>query len=197
MEAQEMQEQLDKALERAEKAGEHHAFPAWTKKLSLSTAVIAVCTAMSSMVAGHLSGEALMEKNEATQLQAKASDQWAYYQAKGLKSLIFNVRSDIAAGHSSALAKEYSDKVRHYDEEQGKIKDTADGIEKEILRHNTAADRCSKYEPPLTIAEALFQVAIALSAMAVLTWRKPLWFAALAISGLAFVFMFKGFLYFF
>jgi len=40
--------------------------------------------------------------------QAKASDQWAYYQAKGIKGLISKGMADVLAGHNSDLAAHYA-----------------------------------------------------------------------------------------
>ncbi len=53
----------------------------WTLYLAISTAFMAVFAAIAGLIAGHYSNEALIE-------QIKASDQWAYYQAKGIKAEI-------------------------------------------------------------------------------------------------------------
>jgi len=60
-------------LEEAEKAREK-----WVLLVALSTAILAVFAAVCSLMAGHHANEALIE-------QIQASDQWAYYQAKGSK----------------------------------------------------------------------------------------------------------------
>ena len=54
----------------------------WSFYIAISTALIAVLAAISSLIAGHHSNEALIE-------QIKASDQWAFYQAKGIKTTSF------------------------------------------------------------------------------------------------------------
>jgi Domain of unknown function (DUF4337) len=56
----------------------------WSLYLAISTAFMAVLAAIAGLMAGHYSNEALIE-------QIKASDQWAYYQAKGIKSDIISV----------------------------------------------------------------------------------------------------------
>lgn len=53
----------------------------WLLYLAISTAFMAVLAAIAGLMAGHYSNEALIE-------QIKASDQWAYYQAKGIKAEI-------------------------------------------------------------------------------------------------------------
>src|ERR1700751_2927594 len=59
----------------------------WSFYIAISTALIAVLAAISSLLAGHHSNEALIE-------QIKASDQWAFYQAKGIKAYIASLNSN-------------------------------------------------------------------------------------------------------
>src|SRR5450759_2041509 len=56
--------------------------------ISLTTAILAALAAIASLRAGATVNEALVLKTEATRLQAEASDQWAYYQAKGIKAAV-------------------------------------------------------------------------------------------------------------
>src|SRR5579872_2700705 len=55
------------------------------RPIALSTAILAVFAAIAALRAGGTANEALILKTEATRLQAEASDQWNYYQAKGIK----------------------------------------------------------------------------------------------------------------
>src|SRR6266576_6850227 len=56
------------------------------RNIALSTALLAACGAIAALQAGGTVNEALVLKTEAGRLQAEASDQWAYYQAKGIKA---------------------------------------------------------------------------------------------------------------
>src|SRR4051812_39369580 len=102
IETGELQEKLNEALERAEEAGEERASPKWTLQLSLSTAIVAVMAAIASLQAGSFANRAMLAKNEAVLNQAQVSDEWAYYQAKGIKSVIYQ-----AQGNNPAEAKRY------------------------------------------------------------------------------------------
>ncbi len=51
----------------------------WSMGVAISTAFMAAFAAVSSLMAGHQSNEALIT-------QVKASDQWSYYNAKGIKA---------------------------------------------------------------------------------------------------------------
>src|SRR4030088_11971 len=56
--------------------------------ISLTTAILAALAAIASLKAGATVNEALVLKTDATSLLAQASDQWAYYQAKGIKGAV-------------------------------------------------------------------------------------------------------------
>src|SRR5713226_3747516 len=86
LETSELKEKLEESIERVE-AGEARA--RWIVYLSFSTALIAVLAAIAALESGTYSNEALLLKNEALLAQTKASDQWAYYQAKSVKGTIY------------------------------------------------------------------------------------------------------------
>src|SRR5256714_11603993 len=56
----------------------------WSFYVAISTALMADFAPISSLMAGHHSNEALIE-------QIKTSDQWNYYQAKGIKAEIISI----------------------------------------------------------------------------------------------------------
>src|SRR6516225_3154669 len=101
------------------------------RRVALTTAVLAAFAAVASLQAGATVNEALVLKTEATRLQAEASDQWAFYQAKGIKA----ATADAARTSWLAIAKEppaeYGEKVKRYAEEQAEIQKKANELEKE------------------------------------------------------------------
>src|SRR5216117_2971947 len=58
------------------------------RNIALTTAVLAALGAVAALRAGGTVNEALVLKTEAGRLQSEASDQWAYYQAKGIKAAV-------------------------------------------------------------------------------------------------------------
>jgi Domain of unknown function (DUF4337) len=152
-----------------EKAKEHET--GWSMYVAISTAVVAVLAALAGLMAGHHSNEALIE-------QIKASDQWAYYQAKGIKAeikaLTVNGNADMAAAGK-------------YKKEQEAIKEIADEHEKSSEAHLS-------HHVLLARSVTLFQVAIAVSAIAILTRKKLLWFTGLLFSATGIVFFVLGIL---
>src|SRR5215831_17274628 len=89
----ELKERIDEGVEKALEEGA--GAPRWTLYLSLSTAIIAVFAAIASLESGANSNDAILEKNEAVLSQSKASDQWSYYQAKGVKAAVANAEADL------------------------------------------------------------------------------------------------------
>ena len=151
----------------------------WITLVALSTAIIAVFAAICGLIGNHHANEAML-------LQIKSSDQWNYYQAKGIKyegvvntlSLLHAMNKEDTALQSkmTGLAK---DKEKIMKEAQKFQEDS----EQEMRQHLVFA-----------YAITIFQVAIAISAVVILTRKKGLWYACLFLVALGIYFMTKGFL---
>ncbi len=136
----------------------------WTLFVAISTALMAVFAALGSLFAGHHSNEALID-------QIKASDQWAFYQAKSIKAEIRQLLPP------SANTKSQEDTNK----EELAIKKVAEEDEQSSeghLQRHIILSRCV----------TLLQVAIAISAISIITRRRFMWYAgmALALAGVCF-----------
>lgn len=162
----------------------------WTMYLALSTAFMAVLAAFAGLLAGHHANEALVER-------MKASDQWNFYQAKNLKQEIA-VNTDmilkaVGAGKAGQTAAATAPEVDHskdiarYEKEKAEIKKQAE--ENEAVSEAHLAKHV-----PLARAVTAFQIAIAISAISVLTRRKNLWYAGLALTAIGIFFLIVGIL---
>jgi hypothetical protein len=154
---------------------------AFLRTIALTTAVLAALAAIASLRAGATVNEALVKKTEATRLQAEASDQWAYYQAKGLKAAV----QEATAASWQAAGKEappgIAEKVARYGEEQKEIEAKAREKEKERDQASAEADHLLHEHHGFANAVALFQVSIALGAVAALTRNKLVWLGSLVV----------------
>lgn len=151
------------------------------RAIALTTALLAACAAIAALRAGATVNEALVLKTEATRLQAEASDQWAYYQAKGVKTAVQEAirASWQAAGKEPPEAA--AEKAKRYAEEQEKIAEKAKELEKERDAKSKEADHLLHAHHRFANAVALLQVAIALGAVAALTRMRPVWWSSLAV----------------
>lgn len=148
----------EKALESREK---------WISRVALSAAVLAVLAALASMLAGHHANEAIIE-------QLKASDQWAYYQSKGIKAGVLGTKVDLFNALGKAPSEADANKLEAYKKEQEEIKEKADELQSSGARHLQLHNILSR-------GVTCFQIGIALSAIAVLTRRKLLWIGSLLL----------------
>lgn len=170
--SEEIEEKLEEAREERREKSER-----WTMYLAISTALFAVFAALGSLFAGHHSNEALIS-------QIKASDTWSYYQAKGIKSQITSLREELLSG-KEGNSPELKSKLDQYKKEQDDLRIEAKKAEEESELH---LDRHVTLARSVTI----FQISIAISAIAMLTRRKFLWYGSVIFSLLGLVLFIIG-----
>src|SRR5450631_4864982 len=90
---------------------------AFLRGIALSTALLAACAAIASLRAGATVNEALVLKTEATRLQAEASDQWAYYQAKGLKAAVQEASASAWLATGKEAPARFAEEQKRYKDE--------------------------------------------------------------------------------
>ena len=170
--------ETDKLHESIQEELEHEG-GTFLKRIALTTAILAALAAISSLKAGATVNEALVLKTEAARLQAEASDQWSYYQAKGVKAAVqeSSRTSWLAIGKEPPA--EYAERQKKYGEEQAEIQAKAKELEKERDAKSAEADHLLHHHHGFAHAVAVFQVAIALGAVAALTKSRPVWLGSL------------------
>jgi hypothetical protein len=154
---------------RAEHGGEK-----WISWVALSTAILAVLAA----IAGLLSG---MHANEAMMSQIESSDQWAYYQAKGIKAAVLDAKMSL----SGAANEEDKTKAERYQEEQKEIQTEANE------KQNDAKSNFHQHEI-LARGVTMFQIAIAIAAISALTKKPRFWIVSLVFGLAGCVFLVLG-----
>jgi ABC-type multidrug transport system fused ATPase/permease subunit len=184
-------EKLNEAIhEEMEKEGGR-----FLKQIALTTAILAVFAAVAALKAGSTVNEALVLKTESTRLQAQASDQWAYYQAKGLKAAVQEASKTSWEAIGKPAPQQFSDKAARYLEEQVEIKKHAEELEKARDEKSSEADHLLHKHHRFADTVALFQVSIALGAIAALSRSRALWIGSMVVglSGIVlFVISFLG-----
>lgn len=168
----------------------------WLNYLALTTVILAVCATLSTFKGGGFSTRSVIA-------QAQASDQWAYYQAKGIKGNLYDVERErlqfeleqlpataSQREHYQQQLKKLGDKVARYSAERKDIEKMARQLEVE----RDAAQRQGK---PFGVAVIFLQVAILISSIAGLFKRKLIWLAALPVGLLGLVYFADGFFLFF
>ncbi|HZP64695.1 MAG TPA: DUF4337 domain-containing protein [Rudaea sp.] len=145
------------------------------RTIALTTALFAALAAIASLEAGGTVNEALALKTEATELQARASDEWTYYQAKGLKATIIDAEKNVWSAAEKPQPPDLDAKAARYADDQAKSKEKAEELEHERDEKIKEADALMHRHHFYAEAVALLQVAIALGAVAALTRKRLAW----------------------
>ena len=167
-------ERLKETMEAAEEKKER-----WTLYVALSTAIIAVLAAIAGLYGNHHANEAMLE-------QLKASDKWAYYQSISIKSEIATSTAQVYAALDKPLPKGMDEKMKGYEKDKATIKEDAETEEKSSEAH-------MREHIVLSRSVTIFQVAIAISAIAILTRKKLMWYVSMLLAALGCVFLVMGF----
>lgn len=147
----------------------HHASGAWDKGVAGTMAIIAAAIAVVTVLAQHLNSEQLL-------LQQRASDQWAFYQAKSIRRFISQATHDTltqAKADPAAVAK-YAQEAQRYTSEGAEIQKEARALEDESHLRGRQSLRAH-------FGEVFLEIAIVFSSLAILAKRRYL-FAAGAVS---------------
>jgi hypothetical protein len=162
-----------------------HEGSTFLKRIALTTALFAALAAIAALRAGATVNHALVLKTEATRLQAEASDQWAYYQAKGIKAAVNEASRTSWLAIAKEPPPEYAANQKKYADEQTEIQKKAQELEKERDAKSTEADELLHRHHGFANAVALFQVSIALGAVAALTKSRPVWYGSMLLGAIA------------
>jgi len=156
-------------MSEAEELQEHaeHAKNPFDKRVAATMAIIAAALAIVSVLGHIMTTEELLN-------QQKASDQWAYYQAKSIRRYQSEVARDLfAAMKLSDKSKEYTDNASKYRNDDEEIQKQAEELEKESHRHGQQALGAH-------FGEVFLEFSIVLASLAILAKRAVLWYGAMA-----------------
>ena len=176
-------EEPEVPLEAVQEHIEHHAHMSkerWVSAVALSTAILAALAAIASLLAGDHANEGMLS-------QIKASNQWNYYQAKGIKAGQLASRIAVLRAVDKPVSPADEAKLLSYSDEQAKIK-----TEAEDLEH--AAESNIRIHVTLARAVTLFQISIAIGAISVLTKLRTFWAVSLAFGAGGVIFLIQGIL---
>jgi hypothetical protein len=166
--------------------------------VALSTAIIAVVAAISTMYLGKFSSRTIMAQSQET-------DQWAFYQAKSIKAHTFSLQKERMELDMMAQGKALPVDVAQ------KYRDAIAGYEKTVKRYDTEKEEIKKKAEELAAQKTLsqerggnfgyglifLQIAVMLSSISAITKKPPLWYLGLFSAAVGTVFALNGFYLFF
>ncbi len=167
---------------------------AWTKYVSLSMICLAVLAAIGTQRGAGYSSATMKQLNEATFNQAEASDQWAFYQAKGIKQSIYEQerdRLDTVGNPDPKVLASVTGRIDRYENEKKQISADAKKLEAKRDEARSAATLAADLAREMGLATTVFQIAIALGGVCLVVKKRWLWYVSMGTGTLAAAQMFK------
>jgi hypothetical protein len=168
-----MSDELSELRENAEHGRENPSLA----PISVTMAILAVCVAIVSLMGHRSHTEELMMQNRAT-------DQWAYYQAKNIRQHNYQMTLDLLSliefkdkEQANKVSEKYQNEAQRYTKEESEIEEQAKDFENESAHAQRKADR---YD----LGEVFLEIALVISSLALLTRKQIFWFLGI-ISGVA------------
>ena len=165
----------DPALEAREHAehAEHaaHENDPFVSRVSITIALLAVIATITGSLETLEDGSAIISAQEAVLAQDKATDQWSYFQAKGIKAEGYT----LAADQGGPKAEAYAKKAKDEQAKQDKAYDEAKGLEKEREAAIKVSQSHEHRHHRLALAATLLEMGIAISTIAIITRKRWPW----------------------
>ena len=169
-----------------------HGGDSFTGRVAVLTAILSTIGAIFGYMGGHAQNAALLFKNEAAIQKTAASNQWNYYQAKSNKQNLAELSVTLTTGEAQQKFKE---SIERYKREKEEIKLEADKLELSAKESDHKSSEEMHVHERWALATTLLQIAIALSAIALLTRKRWLLGAVFGASGLGIVAGIMGYLH--
>jgi hypothetical protein len=157
----------------------------YTLPVSLTISILAVLVAGATLLGHRAHTEELL-------LQSKATDQWAYFQAKNIRLHEMQGIVDLLTALAPQERKEtleardkYVKEIERYDSDKDDISEKAKEFEKERDLLSRRADRFDG-------GEALLEVGLVICSITLLTKRREFWVAGILVGALGVVMALTG-----
>jgi hypothetical protein len=166
---------------------EHEPHHPLTIPVSVTISILAVLGAIVTLL-GHRS------HTEELLLQAKASDQWNYYQAKDIRLHEMDAVADMLGAlaphereETSAVREKYVKEVERYTEDKKEIRKKSEELESERDLISHRADR-------FDAGEVFLEMGLVICSITLLTKKRFFWFSGIAIGAVGVVLAITGLL---
>lgn len=158
---------------RAEQAGER-----WVLGVALSSAILAALAALASLQAGHSSNEAMIS-------QIETANTWSHFQSKSVKESQLKSKADILEALGKAPSEGDKAKLLEYQKDKEALQTKAEEFQNEAHHH-------LRLHHALSRSVTMFQIAIAIGAISVLTRRRKFWLVSLAFGLIGLFFLIQS-----
>ena len=178
-----MSDELSELKETAERGKESKVLA----PVSLTMAVLAVLVATVSL-SGHRS------HTEEILMQTRATDQWAYYQAKNMRRNNLEALDEVLTAMDTTkservaeVRKHFHEEIEKYREQQAEIQNEAHSLEAEVER---ATHRANRFD----LGEVFLEIALVVTSITLLTEKRGYWYFGMVLAVVGIVSAASGFL---
>jgi hypothetical protein len=163
----------------------------WTQWVALTTTILAVCAAISSLKGGGYSSKVQLAT-------ARENDHWAQYQSKSIKENLLAVEQSLlevqaleartpeAKEAIAARVVKLEADVARYETEKGQLKADAEALQRDEASYQRQGGAFG-------LAIMLLQIAIMMSSVGALIKRPIMWVIGLGFGAIGLVYMLNGF----
>jgi hypothetical protein len=166
----------------------------WLNYLALTTVILAVCATLSTFKGGSFSTRSVMS-------QTQASNQWSYYQAKSVKTYLYEIQKEMLELElqegktlSPAAIESHTEKIAAYGGRIVRYNAEKAEIEKEAKRLEAIRDDAQRHAQIFGVAVIFLQIAILLSSIAALLKKKLVWYLGVLVGIAGVSYFANGFL---
>lgn len=163
-------DELEELQESAEKAAHQPSMA----PVSLTMAILAVLVAVVTLLSHRAHTEEVV-------LQNKASDQWAYYQAKNIRRHTDEIFADLAsivatsdAQNAAKLREKYQSEAEKYRDQQKDIDSEARKLGEETNHERRRADR-------FDLGEVFLEIGLVVTSITLLSGRRWFWYSGMVL----------------
>lgn len=169
----------------------------WMNYLALSTVIFAVCATLSTFKGGGFSTKSIMS-------QSQASDQWALYQSKSIKSYLYQMQAEkleldlasLPAPSQQHLSDQYRQAINDYRSKVDKYNQEKEQLQTKAKVLEANRDEAQVHAHAFGLAVIYLQISILLSSIAGLLKKKLVWILGVFCGGLGLIYFADGFLVF-
>ena len=140
---------------------------------AVTAAVLAVLAAIGSLLSGHAVNQAILE-------QSKATDQWAFYQAKSTKGHVYQVGGELIKALSLTQSTNTSDShgasLRHFQEQSERYDREKEEVKKEAEHLEAESQHEYHKHHQFALGIACFQVGIVLASVSILVRIRAIYY---------------------
>jgi hypothetical protein len=168
--------EADELKEAAERARESKQLA----PVSLTMAILAVFVATVSLLGHRAHTEEIL-------LQTRATDEWAYYQAKNMRrnnlealDQVLTALENTKADRAEEVRKHFHEEIDKYRDQQKDIQGEAKGLEAEVQLTSKRADR-------FDLGEVFLEIALVVTSITLLTDKRAYWYLGFVFAGIGLI----------